>query len=724
MNLNLKLPAKEQKYFNNDEIIYTAPTDISIDGHYKKGWFVVTDKEIFNIENGNIINKLEINKLIKFKAENGVGSGMLIAETQDGAMPFIRYSARHLSRFAFMARGVRLIMSNNPIRVESDELDTTCPKCGRGMPGTLSCPSCDGQKKSANLFLSLIKPHRLQLLFITLVMLLTTGSQLISQYIHRQFVDNVLVPGVGGLSDILYYTGMYAGFTAIIMASITVRFYLTSKLGADLSSALRVRLFKKVQDLSLSFLDKRKAGELLTRILYDTDEVRRFITDSFGWLIGIIITFIGAFIIMLLMDWQLTLLTIIFVPIIMLAAGLFWRYINRIFYAQWRKREKINTRLQDVLSGIRVVKSYGKEKSENERFQAINDDFTETQIRNEKFWSVFYPLINLLFSFSSCLIVFFGGRRILGDQMSIGELAQFSAYAGILYGPLGWMTFLPRQIMQMLTCMQRISDILDEKPSMERENVITLDEIKGDVKLDNISFGYHSYEPVLENISLDVKKGEMIGIVGSSGAGKSTLINLIMRLYDVDEGRILIDGVDLKNINPASFHNKIGVVLQETFLFSGTVLENIRFSSPNSSINDIIKAAKVANAHDFICKMPDGYNTKIGEHGFNVSGGERQRIAIARAILNNPSILILDEATSALDTENEYQIQEALSRLIKGRTTFSIAHRLSTLRNADRIMVIDNHKCAEIGSHNELLKQKGIYYNLVMAQLQMKTKSE
>ena len=296
---------------------------------------------------------------------------------------------------------------------------------------------------------------------------------------------------------------------------------------------------------------------------------------------------------------------------------------------------------------------------------------------------------------------------------------QFVSYAGMLLGPLSWMSFLPRQIIRMTTSLDRIYDILDEKPKIVNTKSAIKKRINGDISIKDAVFGYRSHEPVLEGIDLEVKSGEMIGLVGASGTGKSTLINVIMRLYDIDEGSITVDGIDIKDYDIADYHNQIGVVLQETFLFAGTVLDNICFARPDATMEDIIKAAKSANAHEFICKLPDGYNTYIGEKGHMLSGGEKQRIAIARAILGDPRILILDEATSALDTESEYQIQEALERLRKGRTTFAIAHRLSTLRCADRIAVINDHKIAELGTHNELLKQRGIYYGLVMAQLEM-----
>lgn len=322
------------------------------------------------------------------------------------------------------------------------------------------------------------------------------------------------------------------------------------------------------------------------------------------------------------------------------------------------------------------------------------------------------------------IAIYFGGSYVLEGSLSVGELVQFLTYSGYLFGPLSWMTNLPRSIMQMVTSLNRIYDILDEEPLIADKEDSKAFDIKGDFTVENISFGYQTYDPVLENVSFDVKAGEMIGLVGASGTGKSTMINLLMRLYDVDQGRITLDGVDLRDIKTEKLHEQLGVVLQETFLFSGSILANIKFAKQDATLEEVIRAAKAANAHDFICKTPDGYNTYVGEHGYNLSGGERQRIAIARAILNNPRILILDEATSALDTESEFLIQQALDRLIKGRTTFAIAHRLSTLRNADRLVVIDKHGIAEIGTHNELLEKKGIYYGLVNAQLKMSETAE
>lgn len=329
------------------------------------------------------------------------------------------------------------------------------------------------------------------------------------------------------------------------------------------------------------------------------------------------------------------------------------------------------------------------------------------------------PIIRFFVGFGEFIILFYVGNRILGGSMTFGEMTQFSAYASMIYDPLRMIAHMPRQVIIFMTSFGKIFEVLDETEDVADSDNPTDIVIKGNVDINNVSFGYDGGTEVLHKIDIHIKAGEFIGLVGASGVGKSTLINLVMRLYDVEDGSITIDGVDIRNISQEVLRSQMGVVLQETYLFSGTVYQNIAYAKPTATMEEVIAVSKLAGCHEFITRMPDGYNTKIGERGSTLSGGERQRIAIARALLHDPKILILDEATASLDTETEKQIQDALNRLSDKRTTIAIAHRLSTLRNATRLVVFDKGRVAEIGTHDELVAQKGIYYGLVMAQREM-----
>ena len=381
-----------------------------------------------------------------------------------------------------------------------------------------------------------------------------------------------------------------------------------------------------------------------------------------------------------------------------------------------------NTILHDVFQGIRVVKVFGMEEEEIKKYDKAIKKVAEVSEKNEITWAKIIPYMTYIIGIGNYIVMAFVGTRIIGGEMTVGDLTMFTAFTGQIYYAFDWLSRLPRRLQMTSTAVSHIFDIVDEEVDVkDSEDAIEDFEIDGNVEFSNVSFGYEEAEDVLRRISFSVKKGEMIGIVGRSGVGKSTLINLIMRLYEVREGSIKIDGVDIKNISQHCLRSQIGVVLQETFLFSGTVLDNIAYADQNASREDIIRAARLAGAHKFIMKLPDGYHTYVGDRGYTLSGGERQRIAIARAILRNPKILILDEATSALDTETEQIIQNSIAALVKDRTTFAIAHRLSTLRNATKLIVLDKGKIAEFGTHEELMRKNGIYASLVLAQRTMST---
>lgn len=704
-----------------EEIYYAVPYDIAEDGCFLgNSYVVVTRERIILLEEGRRKEVFLLADCEKVASEPQIDCGLLLVTTKGEEWAAARFSAKHLARFSYVARGIMVLLSGHSHRIVSEEYEKTCPKCHRALPGTRECPYCSRQGGGfVKEFLSMLTPYKKQLALIIFLMMITAAITLLNPEIQKHLIDDVLTDRRGTLSDAFFFLGILFALSAGMIAMNISKTYLCAKLGSTLSRDLRAKLYQKIQILSLSFINDRRPGELMNRVVRDTARVREFMEDVFCNLFTICIIFACDIVYMLILDVKLALLAFLFIPVTILVSVGFRKNIHRRFHRQWQKSDDVNSSLQDVISGMSVVKSYGKEASETDKFNALTDSFAATQRRNEVFWAILYPLFSFTVGMGVYLITYFGGVSVLGGSKTPGELIQFINYTSMLYMYLNWLTNLPRQLMNLVNSVERLNDVLNQEPRIiDREDAIDWD-IKGSVEFQGATFGYKSYKPVLDDITFTVKPGEMIGLVGASGTGKSTMINLIMHLYELDDGKLLIDGKDIKDIRLENYHSQIGVVLQETFLFSGTILNNIRFAKPDATYEEVIRAAKMANAHDFICRTPDGYNTYVGERGYNLSGGERQRIAIARAILNQPKLLILDEATASLDTESEYLIQKALQRLTTGRTTFAIAHRLSTLKDANRLIVIDGHHIAEMGTHNELMEKQGIYYGLVTAQLEM-----
>ncbi|MCM8833161.1 MAG: ABC transporter ATP-binding protein/permease, partial [Candidatus Omnitrophica bacterium] len=408
------------------------------------------------------------------------------------------------------------------------------------------------------------------------------------------------------------------------------------------------------------------------------------------------------------------------IPFVIIGTLVFWRGVYPKYFKVWDSQAKISTFLNNVLSGIKTVKAFSQEEKEFKRFTFYADKLKDS-VRNVNInISIFNPLMAFLFSLGGLIIWYVGGKNVLEGKLTLGELMAFLSYIGMFYTPLTQLTLLSTWFSNFTTASHRIFEVLDTEPQVkEPKKSIKLTRIKGSIEFRNVTFGYDPYQPVLKNISFKIEPGEVVGIVGKSGSGKTTIVNLLCKFYDIQEGEILIDGKDIREIPSYELRKQIGLVLQEPFTFRGTIAENISYGKPDATFEEIIHSAKIANAHEFIMKLPNAYDTLLGERGAGLSGGEKQRITIARAVLCDPPILILDEATSSVDTESEKKIQEALSFLWKGRTTIIIAHRLSTLKESDKIIVLDSGKIVEIGNHNELMERKGIYYNLIVMQSQL-----
>lgn len=707
---------------NGNSLYYAVPYDIDLTGHVaNNSYLVVTTTQIYVFENGIQKSVTSISECSKASAEVNVGGGLLSVRKGDCDYCLVRYSSKHLSRYAYIARGINILISGRFEEVESNEYEKICPKCGHVIPGTKYCPHCSKEGGFIKSFLKMSSPYKKKFFGIYVLMLLASLTTLLNPEIQKHLINNVLTKENGSMSEALLCLALMFLLSIGIVIVNVLKSYYSTKLGALISKDLRAKLFEKIQTLPLTFINDRKPGELINRIMHDTRHIREFMENTFCNLFTVFFIFLCDIAFMLVLDWKLALLSFIFIPFAVFLTITFRKTVHRRFHLQYHKDDAVSSTLQDVISGMRVVKSYGREEKESLKFKNLSDEYCRVQSNNEGFWAIFSPLLGLILGGGVFVVIWFGGNEVLKETMDFGKLYQFICYTTLLYQYISWMADFPRAITDLVSCLERINDVLAQDNPETNLNEISDLHINGEVTFDHATFGYKSYKPVLEDINVTIRPGEMIGIVGASGTGKSTLINLLMGLYEIDDGRILIDGIDFKDINPDTFHSQLGVVLQETVLFSGTILNNIKFARPDASYEEVIKAAKLANAHEFILNTPDGYNTYVGEKGHNLSGGERQRIAIARAILNDPRILILDEATASLDTESEYMIQKALENLTKGKTTFAIAHRLSTLKNANRIMVIDDRRIAEIGTHEELISQKGIYYNLLKAQLDMQT---
>lgn len=703
-----------------ESILYCVPWDLSPEGRFSQGFVIVTRSRLFVTDRKHVVSEVVIRQAEDFRAVTHIGNASLEAVVNGKPTILARYSMTYVPEYAQIARALERLKRGRDLPSAGRGDNRVCPRCGRAYPeGTTVCPACLNKFAVLTRLLETARPHW-PLIGIAMVLFWAiTLLRLLVPAIQRVLIDDYLDPGVQQPMMVLLLVGAMGAANLAMTGLGIVRSRVMVLAGGRLARDLRAFVYGKLQALSLAYLDRRKTGDLMNRVTSDTERVQRFIESQSTAIINESLLVLGVSVVLFTSNWRLALMVIVPTPLVLFAVQRMREWIRLIFRRQWRLYDKANSLLQDILSGIRVVKAFGQEGREVARFRSASRELAAVTEKNEKTWSTLFPAMGFVLGLGQFLVLYFGGRLVLREELQLGQMVQFSQYAAMLYGPLRSMSFIPRWFAQAMTSAERVFEIIDEEPDVkDRENPVH-HRLTGRLTFEGVTFGYHEYEPVLEGIDLEVEPGEMIGLVGHSGAGKSTLINLVMRLYDVNEGRILIDGIDIRDISQQDLRSQIGVVLQETFLFQGSILDNIRYAKPGASRDDVIRAAKIANAHDFIMKFADGYDTLVGERGQRLSGGERQRIAIARALLHDPRILILDEATSSVDTETEQQIQEALARLVKNRTTIAIAHRLSTLRNADRIMVIEKGKRAELGTHEELLKARGIYYNLVMEQRRM-----
>jgi len=739
-----EIPPEIETQFNqevqpDEELKIALSTDMTVDGRYGQDWLLATDKRLlaFN-QNGKVdpeIFHISLNEVDEIEVRKLFGNNIIKVRTKDKGAEIARFSKSMAPKFDPAVAEIQTLIQKSRPDEEADDKITgpkgfskpkgVCTKCGRPIPKWSGgiCPHCVEKAKMFSRLLTYLKPHWHIVTIAMIIMFALIGLRLIPMYLRKSLFDDVLIPGTTGQGPanftlLAYLVLGLLGVYILQTAMGSVRGYMMAWVGNRITLSLRDEVYRHLHMLSLNFFSQRETGVIMARVTRDVERLQEFIARGFPEMATNIIMIIAMGGIMFRESWWLALLTLIPMPMLIILTIYFGKRMHKVFHVVWKRWAEISGILGDTIPGVRVVKAFVRERHEVNRFNDKAYELFEGEMKAAKLYTVFIPLMGFLTFIGTVIIWFVGGREVLiNPEFTVGALTVFQSCMMQFYMPIQSLARLNERFQHAATSAERVFEILDQKPEIaDKEDAIELPDIKGHIEFNNVTFSYDGEQDALNNVSFDIKPGEMIGLAGHTGAGKTTLINLICRFYDINEGAILMDGHDIRDIKIESLRSQIGVVLQNPFLFNGTVAENIAYGKPGATMREVIAAAKAANAHDFIMNFPDGYDTVVGERGERVSGGERQRISIARAILKDPRILILDEATSSVDTETESKIQEALGRLIKGRTVFAIAHRLSTLKHSNRLLILEKGGLAEIGTHDELIEMDGIYAKLCKMQ--------
>ena len=719
----------------DESCLFSLRSDLTLDRRAKEVWLIVCRDKIAAIAaengeahgpsgngNGIITGPFDLSKVEKVRAFQTVGSAFLQFLIDGLYVDVVRYSNTRREMFDRARIQLERLVNGQELQFESlmRGSERVCDKCGLPLPDKgAPCSRCQARRGIFHRTVALMSPYRGYVVFLLGMMLVGVGLDLIPPLLIRKLVDQVLVPvkNIQWLPRILLALVGAASGRAVLNVFIGRT---SSFIGTRITKELREQLQLKLLGVSVDYYDRHSSGSLMSRVLYDVEYFQGFVVQvAQGFLLNVMLV-LGIGGMLFYMNWHLALLVLMPIPLVAIGTTFFWKHIYPRYYRAWDSTSKMAQLLSGLLSGIRLVKSFGQEEREQQRFEVSARYLQDARRSVEMSVATFNPIMAFVFSFGGLIIWYAGGHMVLGKTMTLGTLMAFFTVLGMFYAPVQSLSMFSNWVTGFLTAGQRVFEVLDAPSGIKDSNEpVVMPKMTGAIELRNVTFGYDPYNPILKNVSLKIEPGQFIGIVGKSGSGKTTIINLICRFYDAQQGEVLIDGVNVKDIKSEDLHGQVGLVLQEPFLFRASIADNISYGRPGSPPMALQDAAKSANAHDFIARRASGYDTQLGERGAGLSGGERQRISIARALLCDPRILILDEATSSVDTESEQEIQQALAVLGKGRTTIAVAHRLSTLKNADHIYVVDDGRIVEDGSHDDLMAIDGVYHNLVRIQTEL-----
>ncbi len=710
-----------------------AMVDLTEEMTLTQRWFLLGSRRVALVEPSGEARVFDRSSVRAVREEPGLSATLLhvLAGVDESPLAELRYT--HRQRRAM--ENVRFVLEQ---QIEGRDVDTGVAdvEYARAMAAPVrEAQALVAGNRRAVLWrlLDYLVPYKRRLIWGFAAAAVITLVSLVPPWLAGYLIDKVVRPVQDGAVPIAKGATV-AWFAVVAMALVflvrqgaaLVRLRLMAVVGELVARDLRGEVYAHLQKLSMGFFSRKKTGSLITRVTSDTDRLWEFLAFGVVDVSLSLVMLVGLSAVLISLDWKLGLVMVLPVPAFCWAIFRHGERMERLFLRTWRKWSSMTDVLGDTLPGIKVVKAFSQEDHETGRFRVRNADVTEEANRLHVSWTTFWPMLMLAIHGTTVLVWVFAVPRLLGlggdgPTLSAGTFVSFLLYTTMFIAPIEVIGQMTRTMNRATSSAHRVFEVLDTEPEVvDAAEPVRLEPVVGRVAFENVTFGYDGVRQVLKGVSFVVEPGEMIGLVGPSGGGKTTVVNLIARFYDVTGGRITVDGVDVRELDSAHYRRQLGMVLQDPYLFHGTVLENIRYGHPEATPEQVIEAARAANAHDFVVKLPHGYDTVVGERGQTLSGGERQRVSIARAILHDPRILILDEATSAVDTETEREIQEAMDRLIAGRTVFAIAHRLSTLVNASRLFVMKDGRLVESGTHAELLdREGGIYRTLYMLQREM-----